>query len=104
LTTIFTFDTCGCIIEYTVNGKWRGTVKKCRLHERLKKQTLLDTVIAQNRRFNLSMDITRQENATIVELSKRVNFLRIQVEDLTNFQEELPKERSISRLKRILRL
>jgi len=117
LNTIWRPDTCDCKIEYTPRLIWVKTWNKCRLHKSLDGQILLDAVLAQNRRFNNSIvlpfivDGVRpigiiKENMDRIKLSKRVNKLRIKTEDLTNFDEELPHEQTLTffqNLRRILR-
>jgi len=89
--TTWSCDTCDCVIIYNNRINWVSTTKKCRLHNALNGQALLDTVMAQNRRFNLSLGIT----PTDIELdeiseSRQVNKLRIRSENLSNFHEHLP--------------
>jgi len=84
-------DTCDCIIEYNKNIQWLRTIKRCRLHLRLDRQTLLDEVLAQNRRFNSALGvIDNEEELLILTLSKEINKERIRRENLTNFVEDLP--------------
>jgi len=101
-------DTCDCRIVYNERIKWVETLEQCRLHKSLNGQNLLDIILAQNRRFNLSLgiDITDIQSEKIV-LSKHVNKLRIRVENLVNFDEHLPHEESLTffqNLRRILRI
>lgn len=102
-------DTCNCKIEVNNNFNWISTVRTCRLHRTLRGQNLLDTVLAQNRRFNhaFGLDPT-DEQFDIMKLSKRVNDLRIKTEpDLRNFDEHLPFEQPLTffqNLRRVLRL
>jgi len=105
--TVWKPDTCDCIIEYNDNINWVSTRKKCRLHKALNGQNLLNQVLAQNRRFNLALgDIQDELDIEETNLSKEVNRLRILTErDLTNFDEELPTEETLTffqNMKRIL--
>jgi len=105
--TIWKPDTCDCIIEYNRNINWVKTLNKCRLHNNLNGQNLLNDVLAQNRRFNLAHGVTPTETE-IEELSevKQVNRLRIRSENLDNFHEHLPDHHPPSfftNLKTILR-
>jgi len=83
-------DSCDCIIEYNARINWIQTIQTCRLHRNLKGQLLLDTVLAQNQRFNLALgrdlnDLQRDE----IGISKEVNKRRIRAENLDNFHEHL---------------
>jgi len=101
--TLWYPDTCDCFLEFNGNENWIQTWKKCRLHERLKGQALLDTVMAQNRRFNYALGnkpFTKNESKIMFD-AKSQNKLRIQREDLSNFQEDLPHENFIRRIFRI---
>lgn len=70
-----------------------NTITVCKLHKKLKGQNLLETILAQNRRFNLSLGTSLTEKqAEIINIAKNVNRLRIRTENLTNFDEELPHE------------
>lgn len=91
--TVWSPDTCDCKIEYDENGEWIKTIKKCRLHQRLKKQDLFIAVMAQNRRFNSSLgDVLNEKQEDKIALAKEINKLRIKAEDLRNFDEHLPHE------------
>jgi len=96
-------DTCDCKLSFNESENWIATFKKCRLHAKLKGQNLLDTVLAQNRRFNLAFgNITYTEKQTeIVDSAKGQNILRIRNEDIDNFQEDLPHQNFIRRIFRI---
>jgi len=107
--TLWRPDTCDCIIEFNQNVQWIKTVKICRLHKTLRGQNLLDTVLAQNKRFNSAFGVgvifTKPQEDLIIN-SKVVNKLRIRVENLDNFDEHLAFEKSLTffqNLKRILR-
>jgi len=105
----FRFDTCGCKIEVNDNFNWAGTIHTCRLHMNLRGQNLLDTCIAQSRRFNLAFGNSPTENQfKIIYEAKIVNELRIRKDvDLSNFDEHLPFEEPLTffqNLKRLLRL
>lgn len=109
--TIWSADTCDCRIEYNERINWIKSHNNCRLHSDLRNQTHLNTVLAQNRRFNLAFGISPTEDQDeLIELSKRVNVLRIRAEPTKNnpnFDEELPFEQSLSffqNLRRVLRI
>jgi len=105
--TTWTPDTCDCKIEYNPNGNWVNSKDNCRLHKRLNGQIHLDTVRAQNKRFNNAIQNPNILEEEEIRLTKEVNKLRIRVEDLTNFHEHLPKEHPltfIQNLRRLLRL
>jgi len=101
-------DTCDCRIKLTNSYRWIETLKVCRLHKFLKNQTLLDEVMAQNRRFNSafgSIDLSTEQRDLVVT-AKKVNQLRIRTESLDNFDEHLPTEQTLTffqNLKKILR-
>jgi len=100
-------DTCDCIIEYNQNIMWTNTIQKCRLHRSLDGQNLLNSVIAQSQRFNLS----HGRNPTEIEIddiviSRQINKERIRKENLDNYHEHLPEHHDrtfFENLKRILR-
>jgi len=96
-------DTCECVIEFNKDKNWIQTYKKCRLHGKLKGQLLIDTVLAQNRRFNLAFGNIElnQREITIIWNAKGQNIERIRREDLTNFVEDLPHENFIRRILRV---
>jgi len=116
--TIWSPDTCDCKIEYNFRGNWIKSIKKCRLHKLLNGQNHLDTVKAQNQRFNQSItlrvfpdgvtpDAITLENIKRIDESRHVNKLRIRSENLNNFDEHLPHEQTLTffqNLKRVLRL
>lgn len=106
--TIWKVDTCDCIIEYNARLIWIRTIQKCRLHKKLDGQNLLDTVMAQNRRFNLALGTTPDEiEQEDIILSRQVNKLRIRKENLDNFHEHLAEHHTrtfLENLKRLLRL
>jgi len=85
-------DTCDCILEYNKNVNWTASIQYCRLHKSLRGQTHLDTVLAQNQRFNLALgsDILNEDELRILILTKQINKKRIKIENLTNFVEDLP--------------
>jgi len=99
-------DTCDCILQINNNYRWVDTKKVCRLHQNLKGQFLVDTVLAQNQRFNLALgrdlnDVQGEE----IEISKEVNKRRIRTENLDNFHEHLPEHHDLTffeNMKRIL--
>jgi len=101
-------DTCDCKITYNNRINWVSTENKCRLHKSLNGQNLLDTVMAQNRRFNLAFSINPTDNQLeIISISRQVNKLRIRTENLSNFDEHLPFEEPLTffqNLRRLLRL
>jgi len=100
-------DTCECVIVYNNRINWVETIEKCRLHNSLDGQNLLDTVIAQNQRFNLAHGRNPTEaELNDISISKTVNRLRILKENLDNFHEHLPEHHDLTffeNLKRILR-
>jgi len=106
---IWSPDTCQCIIEVNKRWNWKNTINKCRLHNLLNGQGLLDEVLAQNRRFNLAftgdLTDTRKE---LIKTARTVNRLRILKDpDLSNFDEHLPTEQTLTffqNLRRTLRL
>jgi len=109
--TIWTADTCDCRIEYNDQINWIKSYDNCRLHSSLRGQMHLDTVLAQNRRFNLAFPEPKtEEQDDLIRLSKRVNLLRIRIEPTKNnpnFDEELPQEQTLTffqNLRRVLRL
>lgn len=109
--TIWSPDTCDCVIEYNERINWIKSHKNCRLHSNLRNQTHLNTVLAQNRRFNLAFPNPQTENQIdLIKLSRRVNKLRIRVEPTKNnpnFDEELPFEQSLTwfqNMRRVLRI
>jgi len=100
-------DCCDCIIDYNNKIIWVNTVRKCRLHKLLIGQNLLNTVIAQSQRFNLShgRNPTELERDEIV-ISREVNKRRIRAENLDNYHEHLPQHHDptfFENLKKILR-
>jgi len=108
MTTFWTPSTCDCTIGYNDNVNWVSTVKKCRLHNRFNGQLLLDTVMAQNRRFNYGFPNPQTEaQVQLIQEASGVNKLRIRLDaDLSNFDEHLPFEKTLSffqNLKKILR-
>lgn len=86
---ILSVDTCDCIIELNDNENWISSKNNCRLHKSLKGQNHVDSVLAQNRRFNYSMGqgALTEEEEKILTLSKRVNKLKIRSGD---FSEDIP--------------
>lgn len=105
--TIWSPDTCDCKIEYNSRINWVSTIQKCRLHKSLDGQNLLDSVLAQNRRFNLShgSEPTKEEFEDI-STSKHINKERIRRENLDNFHEHVPEHHDLTffeRQKEILR-
>jgi len=109
--TIWSPDTCDCKIEYNKQKNWIKSWNNCRLHDNLRNQTHLNTVTAQNQRFNRALgDDQTDEQLHLTGLAKRVNQLRIKVEPTKNnpnFDEELPHEQDLTffeNLRRVLRL
>jgi len=106
--TIYSPDTCDCKVEFNDNINWIKTHNVCRLHNGQRGQTLLDSVLAQNRRFNLAFGRSiSNPQRELIDAAKGVNRLRIRKEDLTNFDEHLPSEQPLSffqNLRRLLRL
>jgi len=76
------------------------------LHKRLDGQLLLDTVVAQNKRFNLAFGFNPTlEDIEEMSISKDINKQRIRQENLDNFHEHLPEHHTrtfFENLKRIL--
>jgi len=104
--TTWKADTCDCILQFNNRINWISTIKKCRLHKSLDGQNLLDTVLAQNRRFNLSIINPTEEEQDEISISREVNKIRIRKENLDNFHEHLPEHHTrtfLENLKRILR-
>jgi len=106
--TIWSPDTCDCVLEYNKNIQWIRTINKCRLHNSLKNQNLLNAVLTQNRRFNLAHGInpTQTEIDDLI-VSKEVNKLRIRKENLDNFHEHIPEHHTptfFENLRRRLRI
>jgi len=98
-----------CKVQITRDFGFLESIIKCRLHKSLRGQAHLDGVLAQNRRFNLSLGRELTETQTEkIDLAKEVNVLRITKEDLTNFNEHLPHEfpglTFFQNLRRILRI
>jgi len=106
--TKWSADTCDCVIRFNDNIIWIESIKKCRHHNLLNGQNHLDTVLAQNRRFNSALGLILNETQIeIINIAKHVNKLRIRVEPRQNFDEHLPHEEPLSffqNLRRILRL
>jgi len=98
-------DTCDCILEFNGNIRWIRTIKKCRLHNKIDGQILLDTVSSQNRRFNsvFGKTLTDAEQELIIE-SKEINKLRIRKESLVNYHEHLADHHDLSFLENLKRL
>ncbi len=95
--TTWICDSCDCIIEYNKNIKWIKSNNNCKLHKSLKGQNHLDTVIAQNRRFNLSMgDIPNEQEIRIMSLSKEINKRKIRIKDFTEDIPDKPEEMVLS--------
>ncbi len=94
--TIWKPDTCDCKIEYNSSIIWIATLNKCRLHEKLNYQSLLDTVLSQNNRFNLSLGITTsQDERNIITKHKINNKIRIRTEKISTFREILPEKKKL---------
>ena len=97
MTTRWIVDSCDCIIEFNKNVNWVKSVNNCRLHKNLKGQRHLDTVIAQNKRFNLSMgDIPNEQEIRIMSLSKEINKRKIRIKDFTEDIPDKPEEMVLS--------
>jgi len=101
-------DCCECHFKVTNTFQWIKSLHNCRLHKALKGQSHLDAVMAQNRRFNLSLGRDLNETQVLkIDEAKEVNVLRIKKEDLTDFDEHLPHEfptiTFFQNLKKILR-
>jgi len=109
--TIWSPDTCDCIIEYNKRGNWIKSHQNCRLHDNLRGQNHKDTVVAQNQRFNMAFPEPLTDNQReITFISKSVNRYRIQAEPTRNnpnFDEHLPFEQALTwfqNLRRVLRI
>jgi len=102
--TIWRPDTCDCIIEYNDNINWISDRKKCRLHKRLKGQTLLNEVLAQNRRFNLAIPNATEQEEREINAAKTVNTIRIRRENLDNFHEHIPQHHDLTFFENLKRL
>jgi len=101
--TIWSPDTCDCILEYDENLRWKKTLLKCNLHRPLKRNRLLDEVLQYNRSFNLAFgrgNLT-DDQVKLITLAKRVTKLKIRVNDFTG---ELPTQGTLTKLKNFLRL
>jgi len=87
--TIWKPDSCDCVLEFNEKIKWIESHNNCRLHQSLKGQNHLDSVIAQNQRFNLSLGNQKlnEEEERILFLSKNINKLKIRTGD---FSENIP--------------
>jgi len=105
---IWSPDSCDCKLEYNSKINWVSTIQKCRLHKSLDGQNLLDTVMAQNRRFNLSHGSEpTEEELTDIATSKEINRERIKRENLDNYHEHLPEHHIptfFENLRRVLRI
>jgi len=109
--TVWTIDTCDCIIEFNKNVQWIKSINKCRHHIQ-NGQAHLNEVLAQNRRFNSAFGIDPTENQMeIISTARELNKLRIRLEPRLNFDEHLPYEIPVEpvntwivRLRRLLRL
>jgi len=97
---IWSPDTCDCKLEINNEWNWISTIQGCRLHHGLKGQNLVDTVMAQNRRFNQAFGLELTENQKeIISTAKELNKLRIQNEPTKtnpNFDEHLPYEKPLT--------
>ena len=109
--TIWSPDTCDCIIEFNKRINFIKSWNNCRLHSNLRQQDHLNTILAQNKRFNLAFgNITTDDQIELISLSKRVNVLRIRTEpqkNNPNFDEELPIEQPLSffqNMRKVLRI
>jgi len=106
--TIWVPSTCDCKLEYNDRVNWVKTWNKCRLHNSLDGQALLDTVMAQCRRFSYAFPNPQtDEQINLISNARGVNKMRIRTENLDNFDEHLPFEQPLSffqNLRRLLRL
>jgi len=109
--TIWIPTTCDCEIEFNKNINWIKSHVNCRLHNNLRGQNHLDTVLAQNRRFNLAFPLPNTPNQIeIIRIAMEINRLRIQAEpsrNNPNFDEHLPFEKPLTffqNLRRVLRI
>jgi len=104
--TIFRWDTCDCEIEYNDNIIHLRTFVKCRLHQPLRNQELLDAVIAYNQSFNLAFgrDELTDDQMKIITLSKAVTKKKIRLGDFSELPPVLPIPSRIERLRNFLRL
>ena len=72
-------DTCSCIIIYDENGKFLDEEKCCKLHMKLKKQKLLDSIKSHNKSFNkYEGKILTQEQKDEIRDNKEKELKRIE--------------------------
>jgi len=103
--TIWKPDTCDCKIEYNADLNHIKTFVKCRLHQPLKNQDLLNAVIAYNQSFNLAFgagELSKEEE-TIISLSKSVTKMKIRQGDFSELPPIIANESIITRLRNFLR-
>jgi len=105
MTTWFS-DTCDCQLEFNKDVMWSKTLRKCRLHKSIDGQNLLNTALAMNQRFNLSLGLNLTDlQKSEITISKQVNRKRIRSENLDNYHEHLPEHHDLTffeNLKRII--
>jgi len=104
--TIWTPDTCDCRIEYNKKFNHIKTYAKCKLHQPLSNQELVNAVIRYNQRFNLAFgrdELTEQQDK-ILALAKRVTKLKIRQGDFSEQPPVIASESMITRLRNFLRL
>jgi len=104
--TTWTPDTCNCKIEFDDKIQWIKTLEKCRLHQPLEKQALLNAVIAYNQSFNLSLGIDpTEQQQRLITLSKAVTKIKIRQGDFSETPPlPIPKPTRLKRLVNFLRL
>ncbi len=103
--TVWNPDTCDCTIEYNNDIIWINTINKCRLHNSLNGQNLLNTVIAQNQRFNLAHGpIPTELEKEEIEIAKEVNKIRIRTQNLQNFHEHTPEHHNLTFFQNLIRI
>jgi len=108
VTTVFQPDTCDCVVSYNKNIQWVETIQTCRLHKNLRGQNLLDIITIQQHKFNFAFGSQPTDaQLELMQVAKTVNKLRIRTENLTNFDEHLPFEKTLTffqNLRRVLRI
>jgi len=104
--TIWKPDTCDCKIEYNKRINHIKTYTKCRLHQPLENQDLLNEVISYNQSFNLAFgrDELTDEQLKVLSLAKRVTKLKIRQGDFSEQPPVIITPSLIARLRSFLRL
>lgn len=104
--TIWSPDTCDCKIEYNKQIHHIRTYAKCRLHQPLNNQTLLDAVISYNQSFNLAFgrDELTEEEQKVITLSKALTKQMIRRGDFSQKPPVISTPSRIERLRNLLRI